>query len=86
MIEGLLALSTSSGRYAIGNPGGRELTSGDRCEILLGGQWIAGSIEHNGEYAVEQHVVSAWRIRGYAFSADNGGSCGLCTGMKVRVS
>ena len=79
-----LVPSTSRGRYALDDPvTGQEITSGNVLQVLLGGQWIKGSVEHaGGLYALEHttHPVSS----GYYFLASNGGVCGLCAGMKVR--
>jgi hypothetical protein len=58
--------------------------SGDALAILLAGQWIEGDIEHKANvYAIEHgpRLISS----GYYFNARDGGSCGLCIGMKVRV-
>jgi hypothetical protein len=63
---------------------GGDLTSGDRCEIWLGGHWIAGSIEHAGKLYAD--ASSGRAVSGYYFVADDGGICGLCMGMRVRVS
>ena len=88
MREGTLIASTNRGRYALDDPDEfppfRDLTSGDVCEIFLGGQWVRGSIEHaNMLYADE---VTNRIERGYYFVAsNNGGTCGLCVGMKIRL-
>jgi hypothetical protein len=85
MIEGKLVHSSNSGRYAIDDPSiGSEITSSQVCEIFLGGNWIKGIFEHSGNlYAIEGTEQVAFS--GYYFIADNGGICGLCTGMKVRI-
>jgi Domain of unknown function (DUF5348) len=79
-----LVPSISHGRYALDDPvTGQDITSGDVLQVLLGGQWIKGSVEHAGRlYALEHttHPVSS----GYYFLANNGGVCSLCAGMKVR--
>ncbi len=87
MTEGTLVLSTSRGRYAIAT---REkgpfvdLTSGQACEIQLGGQWIAGSIECSYVYALGALPHDAHK--GYFFVArDDSRPCGLCVGMHVRI-
>jgi Domain of unknown function (DUF5348) len=78
MKEGFLVASSNSGRYAMGDP-----EHGQALEICLGGVWIAGSIEHAGRlYAIEGMKPQ----RGYCFIASDGEVCGLCAGMKVRVS
>ena len=49
-----LIASTNRGRYALDDPAGHDITSGDRMAIWLGGQWIEGSVEHAGSrYANE---------------------------------
>lgn len=48
------------------------------------GEVSEGSIEHKANvYAIEHgpRLVSS----GYCFNARDGGSCGLCVGMKVRL-
>jgi Domain of unknown function (DUF5348) len=78
-----LVASTNRGRYALDDPEGQDITSGDRIAVWLGGQWIEGSVEHTGSlYANES---SGRPERGYYFVASNGGVCGLCTGMRVRL-
>jgi Domain of unknown function (DUF5348) len=86
VIEGKLVHSSNTGRYALDDPqAGREIINGQTCEIFLNGGWIQGSVEHSGNlYAIEgttQHAFS-----GYYFIASNGGICGLCTNMKVRIA
>jgi hypothetical protein len=80
--EGRLQASSNRGRYELEGTGG-DLTSGDRCEIWLGGRWIAGSIEHVGKLYADESSGNA--LRGYYFVVDDGGMCGLCVGMRVRV-
>jgi hypothetical protein len=80
--EGRLQASSNRGRYALDSIGG-DLTSGDRCGIWLGGRWIAGSIEHAGKLYAD--APSGRAVRGYYFSAADGGVCGLCVGMRVPV-
>jgi hypothetical protein len=79
-----LVPSTSRGRYACDNPvHGQDVTSGTMLQVLLGGHWTLGSIEHaSGLYALEPaaHPVTS----GYYFLASDGSICGLCAGMKVR--
>jgi hypothetical protein len=81
--EGILVVSSNPGRYAINEPSGRDLTSGNVCQILLGGHWIAGSIEGGAVYSIE--ALPHQEVKGYYFTADNGERCGLCTGMQVRI-
>ena len=80
--EGRLQASSNRGRYELDSTGG-DLTSGDRCDLWLGGRWIAGSNEHAGTLYAEE--TSGRAVRGYYFSADDGGMCGLCAGTRVRV-
>jgi hypothetical protein len=86
VIEGTLVASSNSGRYAIDDPiEGHDLTAGEVIEILLGGQWIKGSIEHAPYlYAIE--TIGRPAQRGYYFIASEGGVSGLCVGMKVRIT
>lgn len=72
--EGRLVTSIHRGRYALAldDPEqGPEIASGASLAILLGGQWIEGRVEHGGS--------------GYFFQARDGGICGLCPGMQVRL-
>jgi hypothetical protein len=78
-----LVPSSNSGRYALDSAAGRDITSGDVIAIQLSGQWISGSVEHaNLIYATE---TTRRAENGYYFIAYNGGVCGLCTGMKVKL-
>lgn len=84
MIEGeLVASSLTRGRYQVGEDG-PELTRGDILEVLLGGQWLAGSVEHATFLYAADYWVYQRSLRGYYFIADAGGICGLCVGMRVR--
>ena len=80
--EGRLQASPNRGRYALEGTGG-DLTSGDTCEIWLGGRWVAGNIEHTGRLYADESSGRA--VRGYYFVARDGGVCGLCVGTRVRV-
>ena len=81
MREGMLVQAANRGRYALDNPDD-DLTSGQACEVFLGGQWIAGRLEHAGAvYVTNDNRMMA----GYYFLADSGGDCGLAVGMKVRL-
>ncbi len=85
-VEGLLVLSSNSGRYTIGDPQeGIDLTSGTICEIFFGsrGEWIKGTVEHDahGIYAQEGNP----RGHGGYYFIGPGGICGLVAGMRVRV-
>jgi hypothetical protein len=79
-----LVPSTSQGRYALDDPvTGQDVTSGDVLQVLLGGQWVKGRVEHASGLYVLEHVAHPV-TSGYYFLACNGGICGLCAGMKVR--
>ncbi len=79
-----LVPSSSRGRYALDDPvSGQDITAGYVLQVLLGGHWIEGSIEHaSGLYVLEHgsHSITS----GYYFLTSDGSICGLCTGMKVR--
>lgn len=77
-----LVPSTNRGRYALDDPNGPDLTSGDDLTIRLGKHWIAGHIEAGRRYASEH---TGQTERGYYFIAVDGNVCGLCTGMQVRI-
>ena len=78
-----LVPSTNRGRYALDDPDGSELTSGQPVTLLLGGSWTLGRVEHgNYLYAVES--IGRPAQRGYYFLAEDGTVCGLCVGMQVR--
>jgi len=83
-IEGILTASSNGGRYQVGSTGDApDVTNGDRLDVQIGGQWIAGSVEHGRVYLVSQEHIAA---RGYFFIADTDGmTCGLCIGMSVRL-
>ncbi len=80
----MLVTSTTSGRYALDDAAfGRDLHCGDALAISLGGRWIPGWVEHSGLlYAVEGYQKAR---PGYYFLGDDGGQCGLCVGMQVRL-
>ena len=84
-----LVASRNPGRYALNEPDGGDLTTGQPLAILLGGHWTPGRIEHShpafpdaGCYALTG--VPGVKI-GYSFVATDGMVCGLCTGMHVRL-
>ena len=96
MIEGLLALSTTRGRYAIGDCNGFDLNAGKLVEIEIGGRWMPGVIRRAPGLAYVtpglQTLEEAWgneekprAIGGYYVEIDGGGICGLCVGMRVRI-
>lgn len=80
-----LVPASNRGHYALDDPQhGQDIESGDSLAILFAGRWIEGSIEHKANvYAIEHgpRLVSS----GYCFNARDGGMCGLCVGMKVRL-
>jgi hypothetical protein len=78
-----LVASTNRGRYALDESEGQDITGGQSIAIWLAGQWTLGSVEHGGKlYASE----ASGRVEpGYYFIASNGGVCGLCIGMQVRL-
>lgn len=81
-----LVASSNHGRYAGDDPAfGPDLMCGRAVAVLLGGQWVAGSIEGSrhptslqsqGCYVIEEEVGL---FTGYYFLADSGEVCGLCT-------
>jgi Domain of unknown function (DUF5348) len=78
-----LVPSTNRGRYALEDPvEGRDITGGDALAIQLDGRWIEGRVEHARLYAIAR---TGQVEQGYYFIARNGGICGLCVGMKVRL-
>lgn len=91
MQQGKLIFSSNRGRYRLCTTGSvpmegedyPELSSGTVVEVCIGRQWIKGSIEHAPVYATQR--VSGGVISGYFFIAKDGGVCGLCEGMKVRI-
>lgn len=83
MTEGHVAVLSNRGRYALDKADGVDLTSGDCIAVWLGGQWIRGSIESGAKLSTE--LVPGRPTRGYYFISDDGGVCGLCVGMKVRL-
>jgi hypothetical protein len=87
-----LVPSSNAGRYALDDPEGQDITSGTQLSIDLGGKWVAGRVEYRHEIYVNmgmQHLGEPPRLPrvldGYYFIALEGGICGLCVGMKVRV-
>ena len=44
-----LVPSTNRGRYALDDPDGSELTSGQPVTLLLGGSWTLGRVEHGND-------------------------------------
>lgn len=84
--EGKLEASPHTrGRYAVrvDDDYAPELSSGQSLMVKLGGQWVAGRVEHGARYASE--IANSRTVRGYYFIADDGSVCGLCVGMTVRV-
>ena len=88
-----LVPSTNRGRYALDDPQGYDLTSGQPVRLLLGGYWIEGRVEHSN-FPTKKYPDGAGMYSmtgkdglhiGYYFSANDGTVCGLCTGMSVRL-
>jgi hypothetical protein len=85
-MEGMLIASSNRGRYAVQDAeqgSYLDLTSGMPCEVWLGGNWVAGTIEHGALYIIRD--LSSTASRGYYFVDTIGERCGLCLGMKVRL-
>src|SRR5215469_12601956 len=88
-----LVPSSNPGRYALDDPEGRDITSGQPLALLLGGTWIEGRVEHSNyptsKYPDESGLYSITSSKGlqigYYFIASNGTVCGLCAGMRVRL-
>ena len=80
-----LVVSSNRGRYACDDSEhGHDLTSGERCAILLANQWVHGYIEYGPAYSV--NVAPGKPMQGYYFTSDIGEqSVGLCVGMKVKL-
>ena len=76
-----LVPSTNRGRYALDDPQGYDLTSGQPVSVLLGDCWTLGHIEHKRLLYASARTGQA--EPGYYFQALNGTVCGLCTGMSV---
>ncbi len=75
--------STNRGRYALDTPDGQDLTSSQPVSISLGGYWIEGRVEHTGRlYRTDAGSVCG----GYFFISTTGTICGLCAGMRIRIS
>src|SRR5258708_7648682 len=88
----LAASSNTDGCYALNEPDGPEISSGQRLAIQIGALWIEGSVEHYSEKYVNRGLrflgdksPEERTIDGYYFIARGGGICGLCLGMKVRL-
>lgn len=93
-----LVPSVYRGRFALDHPEcGPDITSGGRVSVLLGGVWVRGTVEHSrvvvrpafcsrGLYTSQEVEHPSSLVGGYYFVADDGSVCGLCTGMKVRLS
>ena len=88
-----LVASTNPGRYALDDPQGSDLTTGQHIAILLGGRWTTGQVEHS-TYPTQKYpdVAGCYTLTGvdgvkigYYFVAKGGTVCGLCTGMLVRL-
>ena len=81
-----LVPSISRGRYALDDPvTGQDVTAGDVLQVLLGGQWVKGKVEHaGGLYVLELGAEPV--TSGYYFLASDGGICGLCEGRESSES
>lgn len=60
--------------FACGRPDGRMLRDGQALDIHLGGRWIAGFIEYR------PHTPARF------IALDDQFPCGLCAGMRIRLS
>lgn len=85
-IEDTLYASSNPGRYEVGR-NGPDLTTGDVCEVWLGGRWLRATVMHGaGMIAVERPKGS---YNGYYLLFEdafgNVSLCGLCVGMLVRI-
>lgn len=88
----LVASSNTSGRYALNEPDGPEISSGRSIAISLNHMWIEGSVEHASEMYVNRGLrhlgdtaPEESTLEGYYFIGRVGGICGLCVGMRVRL-
>jgi hypothetical protein len=88
----VLVASSNSGRFALNEAEGFDLTCGQVISVLLGGQWVDGCVEHtHGLYPQERTFEEIMRktplryLGGYFFVAHDGNICGLCVGMQVRL-
>ena len=80
-----LVVSSNAGRYACDDAHqGHDLTTGERCAIQLGGQWIEGRVEH-GPISVT-NLVPRGATRGYYFISAEGSVCGLCIGIRTNFT
>lgn len=86
-----LVPSSTSGKYALDTPDGRDISSGQPLDIMLNGMWIEGRVEYAHELYVngglqflgdKPHLPAP--IDGYYFTSHKG-VCGLCVGMTVRI-
>jgi hypothetical protein len=91
-LEHTLVASSNSGRYSLDSEDGQDITSGITLAIDLGGKWVAGRVEYAHEMYVNMGMQRLGEqprlprvIDGYYFIALEGGICGLCVGMKVKV-
>jgi len=88
----VLVASSNSGRFALDEGDGPDLSCGVGVSLLLGGQWIDGCVEYeNRLYPVGQTFEQVMRGAplqyrgGYCFVSSDGNICGLCIGMQVRL-
>ncbi len=87
-----LVASSNRGRYALDEPDGSDLTTGQPLAIWLGGHWIEGRVEHSNAPSQEYPDEGCYALTGmpqvrigYYFVATGGAVCGLCAGMQVRL-
>lgn len=91
-----LILSSERGLFTTDDPDNHEfLNAGTSLEILLGDQWIAGTVWYDpdpiyaqlGPQYLGDRQEGPDGIAGYYFeSADKQTRCGLCVGMTIRYS
>ena len=80
----MLVPSTNAGCYALDDPSsGPDITSGQPLDVLLGGCWIKGRVEHASNLYANERSGQVERGN-YFIAADDGTICGLCVGMQVR--
>lgn len=86
-----LVASSSSGRYALDDVYGMDITSGQPLAIRLAGLWVEGNVEYGDElysnrgiHRLGEKPPEPRLIEGYYFTT-GAGICGLCVGMEVRI-
>jgi hypothetical protein len=75
MMEGKLYASATPGCYAIGKTDGPDIRRGQAVEILLGGYWISGHVEHSsGQPALPDYSTASTipsNVGAYHLSSDD---------------